>query len=132
MVKDAEANAASDAKRKETVEARNELESLIHSVAKNLSEHGEKLDAATKEEVEKALKDAKALTATAEVEAVKASATALSNASMKIGQAMYKKGDAGAAGPTGDAAAGAKDAEYEEGKKAGEEGGKKAGEEEKK
>jgi hypothetical protein len=43
----------------------------------------------------------KALTATAEVEAVKASATALSNASMKIGQAMYKKGDAGAAGPTG-------------------------------
>jgi molecular chaperone DnaK len=121
MVKDAEANAASDAKRKETVEARNELESLIHSVAKNLSEHGEKLDAATKEEVEKALKDAKALGATAEVEAVKASATALSNASMKIGQAMYKKGDAGAAGPTGDAAAGAKDAEYEEGKKAGEE-----------
>merc|ERR1712146_404050 len=51
MIKDAEANQAADAKRREAVEAKNELDSLTHSVSKNLEEHGEKLDDATKEEV---------------------------------------------------------------------------------
>ena len=55
MIKDAEANQAADAKRREAVEAKNELDSLTHSVSKNLEEHGDKLDDATTEEVEKAL-----------------------------------------------------------------------------
>jgi molecular chaperone DnaK len=115
MVKDAEANAAADSKRRETVEARNELESLMHSVDKNLTEHGAKLDAATKEEVDKALKEARALDSSAQLEAVKAAASALSNASMKIGQAIYGKAGAAGAGGTGD---NTKEAEFtEEGKK---------------
>jgi len=93
MIKDAEANQAADLKRKEAVEAKNELESLIHSVSKNLQEHGDKLDAATKEEVEKALADARGVDASADLESLKAKSSALSNASMKIGQAMYAKKD---------------------------------------
>merc|ERR1711937_661045 len=58
MIKDAEANQAADAKRREAVEAKNELDSLVHSVGKNLDEHKDKLDDATTEEVEKALKEA--------------------------------------------------------------------------
>lgn len=94
MVKDAEANAAADSKRRESVEARNELESLLHSVDKNLTEHGAKLDAAIKEEVEKAVKEARALDANAQLDAIKAATSALSNASMKIGQSIYGKGSA--------------------------------------
>jgi molecular chaperone DnaK len=122
MVKDAEANAAADGKRRESVEARNELESLIHSVDKNLVEHGSKLEAAVKEEVEKAIKEARALGTDAQLEAVKAASAALSTASMKIGQAMYGKGGAGGAGGEaggagGEGAAGsgqAKEAEFTE------------------
>merc|ERR1712146_267923 len=61
MVRDAEENQAADAERKQMVEAKNELESLIHSVEKNLGEHAEKLDDATKEEINKAVEEAKAL-----------------------------------------------------------------------
>lgn len=106
MVKDAENNQAADLKRKESVEARNELDSLIHSVDKNLKEHGDKLDETTKADVEKALADARAVDAEADLEGVKAKSAALSTASMKIGQAMYsKKGGEGgdpAAAPEGD------------------------------
>jgi molecular chaperone DnaK len=91
MIRDAEANQAADLKRKEAIEAKNELESLIHSVSKNLSEHGEKLDEATKTEVQKALDEAKAGTNSTDLETIKAKAAALSNASMKIGQAIYGK-----------------------------------------
>jgi molecular chaperone DnaK len=92
MVRDAEENAAADAKRKESVEARNELESLIHSVQKNLDEHGDKLDEETKTEIKKAIDEAKAVESGADLEVLKSKSSALSNASMKIGQAMYKKG----------------------------------------
>ena len=94
MIRDAEANQESDAKRKEAVEAKNELDSLIHSVAKNLNEHGEKLDEKTKSEVEEALEAAKKVDGEASTEVIKELVTNLSNASMKIGQAIYaKKGD---------------------------------------
>ena len=59
MVRDAEANQEADLKRKEAAEAKNELDSLIHSVDKNLSEHGDKLDDKTKEEVKAALDEAR-------------------------------------------------------------------------
>jgi molecular chaperone DnaK len=94
MIRDAEANQESDAKRKEAVEAKNELDSLVHSVEKSLNEHGEKLDEKTKTEVSEALDAAKKIDSEAAVEAVKEMVTNLSGASMKIGQAIYaKKGD---------------------------------------
>lgn len=103
MVRDAEENAAADAERKQMVEAKNELESLIHSVEKNLSEHADKLDDATKEEINKAVEEAKALpTEGASLEDVKAKSEALSTASMKIGQAMYGKGGEGGEGDNSD------------------------------
>merc|ERR1712146_644415 len=71
-------------------------DSLTHSVSKNLEEHGEKLDDATKEEVEKALTEAKELPEDASPETIKEKVSALSAVSMKIGQAMYKGGEAGA------------------------------------
>jgi len=113
MIKDAEANQAADAKRREAVEAKNELDSLTHSVSKNLEEHGEKLDDATKEEVEKALTEAKELPEDASPETIKEKVSALSAVSMKIGQAMYKGGEAGAASEEGGEPE-AKEAEYEE------------------
>jgi len=117
MIRDAEANQAADAKRKEAVETRNELDTLIHSVNKNLGEHGDKVDAATKEEVTKAVEEAKSVPADASVETLKERVAALSNASMKIGQAIYgkKDGSAPAADETSSSASSeAKDAEYEE------------------
>lgn len=83
---------------------------LIHSVSKNLAEHGDKIDEETKAEVQKAIDEAKALESAADVDAVKSKAAALSTASMKIGQAIYGK-----KGAEGDAAApGATDATYDE------------------
>ena len=121
MVRDAEANQEADAKRKEAAEAKNELDALIHSVDKNLTEHGEKLDDKTKEEVKQSLEEARKLDKEADVALVKEKSTALSNASMKIGQAIYGKsggsgGDAGAEGGAGaeGASKDSKDAEYEE------------------
>jgi len=99
MVKDAESNAAADKARREAVESRNELENLVHSVTKNLAEHGDKIDEATKKEIQTAIEDAGKVSSSASVEEVKAKSAALSAAAMKIGQAMYKGGakDAGAA-----------------------------------
>mmetsp|Transcript_5942 Transcript_5942/g.6182 ORF Transcript_5942/g.6182 Transcript_5942/m.6182 type:complete len:642 (+) Transcript_5942:7-1932(+) len=91
MIKDAEANQAADQKRREAVEARNELDGLIHSVQKNLSDHKDKLDATTVSEIEKSLEEAKAIDSTSSLEDIKAKSSALSTASMKIGEAMYKK-----------------------------------------
>lgn len=96
MIKDAEANQAEDAKRKEGVEARNELDSLVHNVSKNLSEHADKLDDNTKTEVQAVIDEAKALGSETSVETLKEKVSQLSNASMKIGQAIYgsaKKGE---------------------------------------
>lgn len=71
---------------------------MIHSVQKNLGEHKEKLDEATIAEIEKSIEEAKTIDSTSSLEDVKAKASALSSASMKIGEAMYKKtgGDAAA------------------------------------
>ncbi len=118
MVKDAERNQEADSKRKEAVEAKNELEGLIHSVGKNLSEHKDKLDSAVVAEVEKAIADAKALENSTDLEAIKTQNAALSAASMKIGQAIYGKGQAAAGGEAKDGAkaeeSNASDAEFKE------------------
>jgi molecular chaperone DnaK len=113
MIRDAEANQAADAKRKEVVEVRNELDSLVHGVSKNMTEHADKIDATLKTEIEAAINDAKALSAEASIDDVKAKVTALTNVSMKIGQAMYS--NTNKEGESNDNN-GAKDAEYTENK----------------
>jgi len=101
MVRDAEANAEADQKRKAAIEAKNELESQIYSVEKSLTEHDEKLDEETKTEVNKALAEAKEVQDSEDAELIKAKADALNQVSQKIGQAVYKdtqsasEGDAG-------------------------------------
>jgi len=112
MIRDAEANQAADSKRKEAVEARNELDSLVHSVSKNLSEHADKIDATLKGEIETAINEAKGLSSEADLEEVKAKVAALSNVSMKIGQAMYSNAKKDGEGSD----SGAKEAEYTENK----------------
>jgi len=92
MVKDAESHAEEDKKRKEAVEARNQAESLIHTTEKNLTEHGEALSAEDKGEIETALNDLKSALEGDDIdpEDVKTKTDALMNASMKLGEAMYK------------------------------------------
>lgn len=104
MVKDAEMNAQADADRKKVVESRNELDSLVHSVTKNLEEFNDKLDDETKAEIQKDLDEAKALSAEASVEEVTGMTERLNKAAMSIGQKMYG-GAKGEEGAEGDAAA---------------------------
>jgi len=92
MVRDAEANAEADSKRRQMIEAKNEIDSLIYSTEKSLTDNGDKLDADTKSEVEKAIAAAKEAKDGDDLDAVTSAKDALSQASMKIGQAMYGSG----------------------------------------
>lgn len=89
MVRDAEANAEADSKRRQTIEARNEIDALIYSTEKSLTDNGEKLDAETKTEIEKAIQEAKDTKDSEDLEAINAKKEALNQASLKIGQAIY-------------------------------------------
>ncbi|MDR1026586.1 MAG: molecular chaperone DnaK [Lactobacillus sp.] len=109
MVKDAEANADADKKKKELVEARNQAESLIHSTEKTLKEHGDKISSTDKDTIENEIKNLKMASEADDVEAIKSKTEALMNASMKLGEAMYKaqaeqaapaEGEAQAEGPS--------------------------------
>ncbi len=102
MVKDAEANADADKKRREAVEARNRAEALVHSTEKNLEEYGDKISGDDKQTIEDALAGLKEKLAdeNADGEAVNEAAGVLAQASMKLGEAMYKEG-AGQDGPDG-------------------------------
>ena len=91
MVKDAEAHAAEDKKRKETVEARNQLDSLVYSTEKSLKEYSGELDASIKENIEAALKTAHAALEGQDSQAMKTAAEQLSQASHKLAEAMYAK-----------------------------------------
>jgi molecular chaperone DnaK len=125
MVKDAEAHAEEDKKRRELVEAKNQAESLIHTTERTLKEHGDKVPAGEREAVEAAIREVKSAIESNDLERIRAKAGALSQVSMKIGEAMYKAqaaqggpqpgGDAGAGGQQG-AAGGEKvvDADFEE------------------
>ncbi|CAN5559562.1 molecular chaperone DnaK [soil metagenome] len=90
MVKDAEANAAEDKKRKDLVEAKNHAEALVHSTQKSLTELGDKVSGADKSTVEAAIADLKAVMDGSDAEAIKAKTSALAQAAMKLGEAMYK------------------------------------------
>ena len=90
MVKDAEANAEADKKRRETVEVRNNLEALIHSADKTLKENGDKVGPAEKGEVESAIATARTALEGGDAEAIRSASETLSQATMKVGEALYK------------------------------------------
>jgi molecular chaperone DnaK len=113
MVKDAEAHAAEDKRKRELVDARNHAESLIHTTEKTLKEGGDKIAAADRSAVEAAITALREVTSGEDADAIKAKTEALGQAAMKLGEAMYKAqqaaggGDAGpGAAPGGDAGAG--------------------------
>ena len=122
MVREAESNAEADKARREQVEAKNQLEATVHSVEKNLSEHGDKLPAQDKGEAEAAVAAARSAMDSGDTAAVKAASERLTQAAMKIGEAVYK---AQSEQPASDAQSGAEaaggkpgekvvDAEFEE------------------
>ncbi|WP_298282354.1 molecular chaperone DnaK [Acidocella sp.] len=97
-IREAEENAAADKARREAVEARNHTEGLINQLEKTLKESGDKLSAAEKAEAEGAIAEAKAALEGGDAEAVKAAADKLTQAAMKVGEAVYKAGGAEAPG----------------------------------
>lgn len=91
MVRDAEANAEADKKRREGAEAKNQAEASIHTCEKQLGEYGSKLEAADKAAIEAAIAKAKDAVQGGEVEAMQAATNELMQAAMKIGEVMYKE-----------------------------------------
>jgi molecular chaperone DnaK len=91
MVRDAEAHAAEDKKRKDTVEARNQLDTLIYSTEKSLKEYGNDLESSVKENIEAALKKAREVLDGQDADAMRKAAEELSQASHKLAEAMYAK-----------------------------------------
>jgi molecular chaperone DnaK len=102
MVKEAEQFAEEDKKRKAAAEAKNNAESLIHTTERQLSEHGDKVEPAIKTEIETALSEAKAAVESGDPDQMTEKTNALTQAAMKMGEAMYKAQQAeteAAAGP---------------------------------
>jgi len=120
MVKEAEENAEADKKRRALVEARNQGESLIHATEKSLAEHGEKVDEATRTGITDAITALRGVLESEDAEEIKAKTQALAEASMKLGEAIYKsEAEAASAAGDDDAAPAADkddvvDAEFEE------------------
>jgi molecular chaperone DnaK len=90
MVQDAEENAESDKTKKELVEAKNQAESLIHTTEKSIEEHGDKVDPSTVEAMELSMKALKEVVEGDDAEKIKARSQDLTEASMKLGEAIYK------------------------------------------
>ncbi len=130
MVKEAEAHAAEDKKKKELAEARNQADAMLHETEKSLKEHGDKIGAAEKSAIEAALADLKSVKDSEDLGVLQQKTQALMQAAMKLGEAMYKaeqekkaaegaKPADGAGAADAKASAGAKDekvvdAEFEE------------------
>ena len=102
MVKDAEANAAEDKKRREAVEARNHAESLVHTTEKNLTEHGSHIGAEEKPAIEADIAAVKEAMAGDDAALIKEKTEKLAQSAMKLGEAMYKAQQDGGAGGAGD------------------------------
>ena len=106
MVKDAEANAASDKAKREGIDAKNEADSLIYATEKTLKEMGDKVDSAEKQKIEDAIAELKKVMETDNVSEIKAKTESLKQASYKIAEELYKQQAAqGAAGAGPDAGA---------------------------
>src|SRR5262249_39857236 len=91
MVKDAEANAANDKRRRELVEAKNQADTLVYSTEKTLTDLGDKVSASDKTEVEAAIADLKGVSGSEDLEAIRAKTEALTKVSMKIGEQLYRQ-----------------------------------------
>ncbi len=120
MVKDAEQFAEEDKSRREAAEAKNNAESLIHSTERQIIEHGDKIDAGLKSEIEAAIAEAKTAVEGGDSAAMTEKSQALAQVAMKLGQAIYEKEQQSAASPGADEAGEAKtdedvvDAEFSE------------------
>ena len=90
MVKDAEANAESDKKKREEVDVKNQADSLVFQVEKNIKEHGDKISPEDKSKIETDLNDLKEAIEKNDLELIKAKTQELTQSSMKMGEAMYK------------------------------------------
>ena len=125
MIKEAEQHAEEDKKIKEAIEARNHADAMIHETEKQLKEHGDKIGSSEKEGIEKAVQELKDVLDSNDSERIKEKTNALTQASLKLGEAMYKASQAqGSEGAQGaDAGAEQKsdetvvDADFEEVKK---------------
>jgi molecular chaperone DnaK len=111
MVKDAESHAAEDKRKRELVEARNHGEGLAHSTERTLSESADKIAAADKQAAEAAIAALREVLTSEDVEAIKAKTDALTQVSMKIGEAIYKAAQAEGVQPGAGPEAGAATAE---------------------
>jgi molecular chaperone DnaK len=98
MVKDAEANADADRARRELVESKNQGESLLHSTKKSLTEHGDKVDASTVEAIELAMQPLEEALKGEDVGKIKGGIQNLTEAAMKLGEAIYKASQSEASG----------------------------------
>uniref|UniRef100_UPI00378373B0 molecular chaperone DnaK n=1 Tax=Sphingomonas daechungensis TaxID=1176646 RepID=UPI00378373B0 len=105
MVQEAEQFAEDDKKRRAAAEAKNQAESLIHSTEQQLKEHGDKVDEATKTEIETALAEAKTAVEGGDADQMTQKTQALAQAAMKLGEAMYKAQQEQASTATGEAGA---------------------------
>jgi molecular chaperone DnaK len=121
MVKDAEAHAEEDKKRKAAVEAKNHGEALVHATEKAVAEHGSKVGEAERTAIENALADLKEALKGDDGAAIQAKTNTLAQASMKLGEAMYKQqagadggSDADSGGAAGDKKEDVVDAEFTE------------------
>ena len=92
MVRDAEANAEADKSRRDLVETRNQAESLLHSTRKSLDEHGDKVDSSTVEAIELAIGALEESLKSEDAGKIKGGIQNLMDASMKLGEAIYKAG----------------------------------------
>ena len=90
MVKDAEENAEADKSRRELIEAKNQAESLIHSTEKSLEEHSDKVDPTTVEAIELAIAALKDELETENADKIKSGIQNVTEAAMKLGEAIYK------------------------------------------
>ncbi|MGH6697452.1 molecular chaperone DnaK [Sphingopyxis sp.] len=102
MVKDAEQFAEEDKTRREAAEAKNNAESLIHSTERQIVEHGDKVDAGLKSEIEAAIAEAKTAVEGGDPAAMTEKSQALAQVAMKLGQAIYEKEQQSAASPGAD------------------------------
>ena len=118
MVRDAEGHAAEDKKKRELVEARNHAASLIHTTEQQLKEHGDKIAEADRQAIETAAAELRSASEGEDTEAIQARTQALTEAAMKMGEAIYKarqEADSAAKGPSqAGADDGVVDAEFEE------------------
>ena len=112
MVKEAEQFAEDDKKRRAAAEAKNQAESLIHSTERQLAEHGDKVTREVKTEIETAIAEAKTAVESGDAEQMTQKTQALTQAAMKLGQAMYEQQQqqAGAEAPEGGEQSGAETA----------------------